>query len=105
MALGAVAAQPGLPQAERAVSQDEGLLHLRQALEVDRQDADVLYNLGLLEVGSCASWPFSTSWQFFASWQVHIAKPGHGVSSAHNFCPNAEATWVVGGGGWGEGTH
>ena len=50
--LGAAAAQPGLPQAERAASQDEGLLHLRQALEVDPQDADVLYNLGLLEVGT-----------------------------------------------------
>lgn len=53
--LGAAAAQPGLPQAERAASQDEGLLHLRQALEIDPQDADVLYNLGVLEVGSSLS--------------------------------------------------
>ena len=52
MVLGAVAAQPGLPQAERAASQDEGLLQLRQALDVDPQDVDVLYNLGVLEVGA-----------------------------------------------------
>ena len=80
MVLGATAALPGLPQAERAASQDEGLLHLRQALEVDPQDADVLYNLGLLEVGIIASG------QCFASWQVHIAEPGHDALHLHEFC-------------------